>query len=152
MSILDNDIDKQILQHQQKIEELERLKKDHEKKLEGIAEFEVEIKRLCNQRSLTEEELYASRSAQIEEWIIAMSRSESPSSLYTNLKKHFERAIARGGKKEKKSVLPKPKLAIGTYRNPATNEKIEKIKRNPRTLDQWIEEYGFEVVRTWKES
>lgn len=152
MSILDNDIDKQIQQHQQKIHELEQMKIDHEKKLEGIKEFDVEIKRLCNQSSLSEEELYASRSTQIEEWIVGMSRLESPSSIYTSLKKHFERAAARAGKKDKKSTLPKPKLAVGTYRNPATNEKVEKIKRNPRTLDQWIEEYGFEVVRTWKES
>jgi len=146
-----NDIDKQIQQHQQKIEELEQLKKDQEKKLEGLKEFDEAIKRLCNQSALAEEELYVSRSAQIEAWITSMAKEESPSSIYGNLKRHFEKALARDTRKgEKKSSLPKPKLAVGTYRNPATQEKVEKIKRNPRQLDQWIEEYGFQTVRTWK--
>lgn len=151
MSALDQDIDKQIQQHQQRIAELEQLKKDHEKKLEGLKEFDLAVKRLCNQNSLTEAELYVSRSEQIEAWIVEMSRQESPSGIYNNLKKHFERSMNRAGKREKKSSLPKPKLAVGIYRNPATHEKVEKIKRNPRQLDQWIAEYGFETVRTWKE-
>jgi len=81
-----------------------------------------------------------------------MAKEEVPSSIYNNLKRHFEKSIARDGRKgeKKSSSLPKPKLAVGTYRNPATQEKVEKIKRNPRQLDQWIEEYGFQTVRTWK--
>lgn len=156
MSVFDQDIDKQIRQHQQQIAELEQLKKDQEKKIEGIKEFDVAIKRLCNQSALTEEELYVSRSEQIENWLVAMAKSDAPSSIYSNLKRHFEKAIARearlGSKKadKKASTLPKPKLAVGTYRNPATQEKVEKIKRNPRQLDQWIEEHGLQVVRTWK--
>ncbi|MEK9714095.1 MAG: hypothetical protein VW258_16150 [Thalassolituus sp.] len=151
MSVFDQDIDKQIRQHQQKIEELEQLKKDQEKKVEGLKEFDVVIKRICNQNALTENELYVSRSAQIEEWIKGMANEAAPSSIYNNLKRHFEKAIGRDAKKgEKKSSLPKPKLAVGTYRNTATHEKVEKIKRNPRQLDQWIEEYGFQTVRTWK--
>lgn len=152
MNAFASDIDKQIKQHQQQIEELERLKIAQEEKFEGLVEFDTEIKRLCNQRSLTEAELYVSRSTQIEEWIIGMSKEAAPSSIYTSLRKHFEKVIQREGKASSKpSTLPKPKLAVGTYRNPATNERIEKVKRNPRQLDEWISEYGFEVVRTWKE-
>ena len=61
MTAFASDIDKQIQQHQQKIEELEVLKKAQAKKLEGIQEFDEQIKRLCNQNSLTEDELYVSR-------------------------------------------------------------------------------------------
>lgn len=151
MTAFAGDIDKQILQHQQKIVELEQLKKDQEKKLEGLQEFDAYIKRLCNESSLTESELYVSRSEQIEAWITAMAKEAAPSSIYASLKRHFEKAIAKDSRKtEKKSSLPKPKLPIGIYQNPATNEKVEKIKRNPRQLDQWIEEYGFQMVRTWK--
>ncbi|UTW47132.1 hypothetical protein [Bacterioplanoides sp. SCSIO 12839] len=156
MSVFATDIDKQIQQHQQKIEELEKLKVDQEQKFEGIKEFDVQIKRLCNQNSLTENELYVSRSEQIEAWLISMAKADAPSSIYKNLKKHFEKVIARearnGGKAEKVSSLPKPKLAVGVYQNPATSEKVEKIKRNPRQLDEWIAEYGFEIVKTWKVS
>lgn len=153
MNAFASDIDKQIQQHQQQIEELERLKVEQEEKFEGLVEFDNEIKRLCNQRSLSEAELYVSRSSQIEDWIISMAKDKAPSSIYLSLKKHFDKIIQREGKGKpaKESTLPKPKLAVGAYRNPATHERVEKVKRNPRILDEWINEYGFEIVRTWKE-
>lgn len=151
VSILNTDIDKQIEQHQLKIQELEQLKKDHEKKLEGVKEFNDEILRLCGEKSLSESELYASRSEQIEAWLLDMSRQDAPSSIYANLKKHFERVSTRGGKKEKKPAVDKPKLAVGKYRNPETSELVEKIKRNPRQLDEWIRDFGLETVQSWKE-
>ena len=153
MSVFDLDIDKQIKQHQQKIQELEALRKTHEKKLEGIKEFDETIKRLVNQSSLTEDELYVSRSEQIENWITGMAKQDNPSSIYMNLRKHFTRTGPRTGKavkEEKESSLPKPKLPVGTYVHPYTHQKVVKVKRNPRELDQWIEEHGFAMVRTWK--
>jgi hypothetical protein len=62
----------------------------------------------------------------------------------------LKKEARKEGKKEKTSTLPKPKLEVGRYKNPATHEIIEKIKRNPRQLEDWINEYGFETVRTWK--
>ena len=83
---------------------------------------------------------------------LAASKTIWPIWFILSLKRHFEKALSKDGRKvaKKPSTLPKPKLAVGTYKNPATNEKVEKIKRNPRQLDQWIEEYGFQTVRTWK--
>ena len=75
MSVFDQDIDKKIRQHQQQIAELEQLKKDQEKKIEGLKEFDVAIKRLCNQNALTEDELYVSRSEQIEAWLVGMAKA-----------------------------------------------------------------------------
>ncbi|QQD23684.1 hypothetical protein GJQ55_03920 [Venatoribacter cucullus] len=153
MSVFDLDIDKQIKQHQQKIQELEALRITHEKKLEGVKEFAEQIQRLCNQNNLTEEELYVSRSEQIENWIVGMAKQDNPSSIYQNLRKHFARTAPRGpraAKEEKTSSLPKPKLAVGTYEHPVSHQRVTKVKRNPRELDQWIEEFGFAVVRTWK--
>lgn len=150
MSIFDLDIDKQIKKHQQKIQELEALRASHEKKLEGIKEFDLEIQRLCNENSLTEAELYVSRSEQIEAWIVGMAKKDNPSSIYENLAKHFARVAARGDKKAGKSSLPKPKLAVGVYEHPVTRERIEKKRRNPRQLDQWIQEHGLATVRSWK--
>lgn len=150
MNAFDIDIDKQIKQHQQKIEELEQMRVAYEKKLEGFKEFDIAIKRLCNENSLTEEELYVSRSEQIEQWIIGLSKQTNPSSIYLNLSKHFARRVPKSRKEKKESSLPKPRLAVGTYQHPVTKERIEKIKRNPRELDQWIAEHGLQVVRTWK--
>ncbi|GGY44335.1 hypothetical protein GCM10011297_16600 [Bacterioplanes sanyensis] len=149
MSVFSEDIDKKIQLHKQKIEELEALKIEQEKKLEGIKEFDTIVRRLCNQNGLSEHELFVARAAEIEKWIISMASQEAPSSIYTNLQKHFEKVANKKGN-SKPSTLPKPKLAVGTYKNPATQEKVEKIKRNPKLLDQWIDEYGFATVKTWK--
>ena len=104
--------------------------------------------------ALTEAELYVSRGDQIISWIEALGQDDRPGRIYETLKKHFEKVLKKEarkeGKKEKTSTLPKPKLEVGRYKNPATHEIIEKIKRNPRQLEDWINEYGFETVRTWK--
>ena len=154
MSAIQHELDKEIELHKKKIAELEQLKLDQEKKIEGFNEFDQTIKRLCNNMALTEAELYVSRGDQIVSWIHDLAKTDNPGRIYETLKKHFEKELKKDSKKEgrkaKPSSLPKPKLAIGRYRNPATQEVIEKIKRNPKPLDEWIEEYGFEVVRTWK--
>ena len=154
MSAIQQELDKEIELHKKKIAELEQLKLDQEKKMEGLHEFDQTIKRLCNTMALTEAELYASRGDEIVAWVQTLSRAENPGRIYETLKKHFEKALKKDQKRESKetkvSTLPKPKLSVGRYKNPATNEVIEKIKRNPKPLDEWINEYGFEVVRTWK--
>lgn len=158
MSAIQQELDKEIELHKKKIAELEQLKIDQEKKIEGFTEFDQTIKRLCNQMALTEAELYVSRGDQILDWIQSLGKAENPGRIYEGLKKHFEKVLKKdsrkgagnGGRKEKVSTLPKPKLPVGRYKNPATHEAVEKIKRNPRQLDEWINEYGFEVVRTWK--
>ncbi|OUS40940.1 hypothetical protein A9R00_03480 [Oleispira antarctica] len=154
MSAIQQELDKEIEQHKKKIAELEQLKLDQDKKIVGFDEFDQTIKRLCNQMALTEAELYVSRGDQILDWIQNLAKAENPGRIYESLKKHFEKELKKEGRKEEKKVkvssLPKPKLAIGRYKNPATHESIEKIKRNPRQLDEWINEYGFETVRTWK--
>lgn len=154
MSAIQQELDKEIELHKKKIVELEQLKLDQEKKVEGFNEFEQTIKRLCNQMALTEAELYVSRGDQILAWIEGMGKAEKPGRIYDTLKKHFEKVLKKDsrkeGRKEKVSTLPKPKLPVGRYKNPANHETIEKIKRNPRQLEDWINEYGFETVRTWK--
>lgn len=150
VSAIQQELDKEIELHKKKIAELEQMKLDQEKKIEGFTEFDQTIKRLCNQMALTEAELYVSRGDQILNWIQDLGKAEKPGRIYETLKKHFEKALKKEGRKEKTSSLPKPKLPVGRYKNPATHETIEKIKRNPRQLEDWINEYGFEVVRTWK--
>ena len=154
MSGIQQELDKEIELHKKKIAELEQLKLDQEKKIVGFTEFDQTIQRLCNQMALTEAELYVSRGDQIVNWLQELGKTERPGRIYETLKKHFEKALKKDdrkeARKEKVSALPKPKLAVGRYRNPATHESIEKIKRNPRQLEDWIGEHGFDTVRTWK--
>lgn len=150
MNVFDAEIDKQIRRLEDEILQLEQQRLDNAKKIEGIQEFDAIITRLCEEKSLTENELYVSRSEQIEEWITGMAKQTHPSSIYLNLTKHFARRGPRATKPKKESSLPKPRLAVGTYEHPYTKERIEKVKRNPRLLDEWINEHGLAIVRTWK--
>lgn len=158
MSPFDSDIDKQISGFHQKIKELEELKVLQAQKLESIKEFQDMVQRLTNQYGVEEGELYVARSMQILEWIKGMSRMSDKPSIYSNLKDHFEKVArleerkgAKSGKiSSKKSINTEPKLIVGTYRNPATGENIEKIKRTPKGLMEWVMDHGFETVSSWK--
>ena len=154
MRAIQQELDKEIELHKKKIAELEQLKLDQEKKIEGFVEFDQTIKRLCNNMALTEAELYVSRGDQIISWIEALGQDDRPGRIYESLKKHFAKALKKearkNGKKEKVSTLLKPKLVVGRYKNPVTHEVIEKVKRNPRQLEDWINEFGFETVSAWK--
>ena len=95
MSAIQQELDKEIELHKKKIVELEQLKLDQEKKVEGFNEFEQTIKRLCNQMALTEAELYVSRGDQILAWIEGMGKAEKPGRIYDTLKKHFEKVLKK---------------------------------------------------------
>ena len=49
---IQQELDKEIELHKKKIAELEQLKLDQEKKIEGFTEFDQTIQRLCNQMAL----------------------------------------------------------------------------------------------------
>lgn len=150
------DINSEIEILRQKIEVLEQQKLAHSKKFDGLAEFDREMKRIKNDFFLTESEIFAYKSDQIEKWITEMSSKANPSFIHQNLKKHFEKIIVKEQKKEDKAAKKpkannedKPKLKVGAYRNPFTLELIEKKRRNPRELDEWLKEHGFSVVSLW---
>lgn len=148
---LDTNIDDLIAAEQEKLEQLMLAKKEIEEKKEMLKEVAAEFDSIFEKYGITENEYYAFISENLEAWI--KEASETP--LYDSLSKHFEKQANKAEKNsavEKTSSLPKPKLKVGTYRNPATGEAVQKIKRSPKILDQWIEEYGFAVVRTWKAS
>lgn len=156
MSPFDSEIDKQISGFHQKIKELEELKILQAQKLESIKEFQNTIQRLTNQQGVEEGELYVSRAMQIQEWIKSMSRMTDKPSIYNSLKEHFAkvaRTEERKGAKNtaKKPVNTEPKLLVGIYRNPTTGESIEKIKRTPKGLMDWVMDNGFETVSAWKQ-
>ena len=152
---LDKDYDKQIDDLRRKMEELEKLKHMHVKKLEGVQKFNEMMEQLVREYSMSESELWVARSESVVNWIKA-SGKEDPPLFWRNLKEYFAgviereaKASKRGPKKKEKDPINNPTLPTGVYRNPFTSEKIEKKRRNPKQLDAWIEEFGFTEVRTW---
>lgn len=147
--ILDTNIDELIAAEEQKIERLKIAKKELEAKREALKDITSEFDSIMENHGITENDYFSSIAGELESWVL-----ESPdSAIYKSLAKHFGKQAAKAEKMptaEKKSTLPKPKLKVGSYRNPATGETVQKIKRSPKILDQWIEEYGFAIVRTWK--
>lgn len=146
MSILNKELDKQIQSYQEKIRELEAKKLERNKKIKVLEELNAYIEKYSNEQSVSYDEIYESHSKSIEKWIVNMSKQEVVCDIYYALQKHFQKVPA----KPKKIQINKPRLLIGKYKNPFTQESIEKIKRNPKKLDDWIEEYGLETVQSWK--
>lgn len=146
MSILNKDLDKQIQSYQEKIRELEAKKLEQDKKIKALEELNAYIEKYTHAQLISLNELYESQSKSIEKWIVSMGKQESSCDLYHALQKHFQKTPT----KPKKKPINKPRLLIGQYKSPFTQESIEKIKRNPKKLDDWIEEYGLETVQSWK--
>ena len=146
---LNTNIDDLIAAEQKKLEQLMLAKKELDAKREALKEVSAEFNSIYEKYGITENEYFASIADNLEEWI----KDSVDAPIYQSLAKHFERQankVEKAPAAEKTSSLPKPKLKVGTYRNPATGETVAKIKRSPKILDQWIEEYGFAIVRTWK--
>lgn len=155
---LDKDYDKQIADLRRKMEELEQLKNMHVRKLEGVQRFQDLVATLVKDYSMTESELFVSRADAIVGWIKAAGKESSDRPLfwcqlrdyYASVIEKEEKPQKRGGRKSAASTLKEPTLPTGVYRNPFSGEKIEKKRRNPKMLDQWIAEFGFSEVRSWQ--
>lgn len=150
---LEKDYDKQIAELRRKMEELETLKNMHVKKLEGVQRFQELVATLVNQYGLTESELFVSRADAIVAWIKASGKDDPPV-YWRQLRDYFAQVAEKEGKparrgRKGKDPVNNPVLPTGVYRNPFSGEKIEKKRRNPKQLDQWIEEFGFTEVRSW---
>ena len=148
-NFLGTNIDELIAAEEKKIEQLKLAKKEQDEKQEALKELTSEFESILENYGVTEAEYFATISEKLELWV----RDSEGSAIYSSLSKHFEKQANKADKAladPKVSSLPKPKLKVGTYRNPATGETVQKIKRSPKILDQWIEEYGFAIVRTWK--
>lgn len=153
---LDKDYDHQLAELRRKMEEIEKLKNMHVRKLEGLQRFQDLVATLGRDFDLSEQELFVARADAIVDWIKAAAKGGGEPPLYwQQLRDYFASAASkpakagkRGAKKEK-DPINNPTLPTGVYRNPFTNERIEKKRRNPKQLDNWIDEFGFTEVRSW---
>lgn len=147
------EIDRKIEAFKSEIEKLEAERAAQAKKLEGFKAFENDIERVCRDYGVSREELFLSQGDYIVDWVKSLNKLSERPEAYNELKAYFARVIAREGNTRKspaRKASKGPKLEVGTYKNPETGETIEKIKRNPKTLDEWIAEHGIDKVRSWK--
>lgn len=153
---LDKDYDHQLAELRRKMEEIEKLKNMHVRKLEGLQRFQELVATLGRDFDLSEQELFVARADAIVDWIKGAAKGGGEPPLYwQQLRDYFASAASkpakagkRGAKKEK-DPINNPTLPTGVYRNPFTSERIEKKRRNPKQLDNWIDEFGFTEVRSW---
>lgn len=151
---LEQDYDKQIAELLRKKDELERLKTMHVKKLEGVQKFQDLVAELVREYDLSESELFVTRSEAIVAWIKASAKDEPP--LYwRQLRDYFagvvekEQKPSRRGAAKARDPINNPTLPTGVYKHPFSGERVEKKRRNPKQLDEWIAEFGFTEVRSW---
>jgi len=146
------DIDQKIADYKKEIAKLETHKELQAKKVEGFKAFSKAIDQFCTDYGVSQEELFLSQSDRLLAVIKLLSKRQPRPDLVADLKAYFVRLAQREGisKKASSKQPAGPRLAVGTYRNPNTGESIEKIKRNPKTLDLWLAEHGFAKVQSWK--
>lgn len=149
-------IEQQIAEHQAKIEALQEQMAQAERKKEGVIAFDKALVNLAAEYQMEEEELYVARAEQIVDWLVGQLNDEDAPDYIKSLKARVARALKKGGETPRRtrrasSAKPEePKLEVGHYRNPYTGGTVEKKKRNPKQLNQWIEEHGLEEVKKWK--
>ncbi|MFV8784311.1 hypothetical protein ACNKU7_17975 [Microbulbifer sp. SA54] len=150
-------IEQQIAEHQAKIEELQQQMAAAERKKQGVIAFDKALLNLAAEYEVEEEELYVARGEQIVEWLVGQLDNEDAPDFIRTLKARVARNLKREGESPRRgkgraasSKPSEPKLETGHYRNPYTNATIEKKKRNPKQLNQWVAEHGLEKVQSWK--
>lgn len=150
-------IEQQIAEHQAKIEELQEQMAKAERKKQGVIAFDKALINLAAEYEMEEEELYSARGEQIVDWLVGQLSDEDAPDYVRSLKARVARALKREGEAPRKTTRraatnkpAEPKLETGHYRNPYTNATIEKKKRNPKQLNQWVAEHGLEKVQSWK--
>lgn len=148
-------IEQQIAEHQARIEELQEQKAQAERKKEGVIAFDKALVNIAAEYQMEEEELYVARGEEIVEWLVGQLNDEDAPDFVQTLKARVARTLKKSGspRRSRRAAPAKsgePKLDVGHYRNPYTGGTVEKKKRNPKQLNQWIEEYGLETVKEWK--
>ncbi|GMG87981.1 hypothetical protein [Biformimicrobium ophioploci] len=154
-----DNIEQQIAEHKAKIEFLEEQKQKAELRKQGLIAFDKALVNLAAEYKMEEHEFYDARGGDIVEWLLGqLNNAEAPEYIST-LKARVARVVKReeGGAPKrvskangKAAKAPEPKLEVGSYRNPYTKNVIEKKKRNPKELNEWVEKYGLKIVQGWK--
>ncbi|PTY36881.1 hypothetical protein BGP77_06240 [Saccharospirillum sp. MSK14-1] len=148
--MLDPDLDKKIQEHEAKIEELRKQKEAQAKRMEGFEQYQEEVRKLFDEYGISEYDIFTARSKAIIEWVKAQGKKADKPEFYEELQAYFARVGGvKGARKKAAKASTGPKLAIGTYENPNTGERVEKKRRNPKPLDVWIEEHGIDTVQGW---
>ncbi|MFS1523987.1 hypothetical protein ACL7TT_07715 [Microbulbifer sp. 2304DJ12-6] len=150
-------LEQQIAEHQAKIEELQEQMAQAERIKEGVIAFDKALVNLAAEYRMEEEDFFAARGDLVVEWLVSQLNDENAPDYIQTLKsrvaRHLKReggAPRRGRRVASASKTAEPKLETGHYRNPYTGATVEKKKRNPKALNQWIDEYELDTVREWK--
>lgn len=151
--MLDLEIDKKISEVEGKLEELRKQKESQAKRMQGFEEYDEAVRKLFDEYGISEYDIFTVRAKAIVEWVKAQGKKADKPEFYDELHAYFARVggtkVSRKKAKASSKTGNEVKLELGVYENPKTGEKIEKKRRNPKTLDLWLEEFGVETVQTW---
>lgn len=149
-------IEQQIAEHQAKIEELQQQREQVERKKQGVIAFDKALINLAAEYDMAEEEFFVARAEEMVNWLVGQLNQEDAPDYIQTLKSRVARSLKREGdspRRTRRAVAAKssePKLETGHYRNPYTGATVEKKKRNPKQLNDWIAEHDLETVKSWK--
>ena len=147
-----NNFEAQIDELKRQLADLELKKQAEDKRLEGLEFLDGHLQDFYDEYQLSEEDLLNYKRENIAKWIKSMESLEERPAIFADLQSFFVR-VASGKKRRGSAAKPTgPRLEVGLYLNPYTQEQVKKVKRNPRLLDQWIEQYGLSTVQSWKQA
>jgi len=150
--MFDQDLDLKIKEHEEKIEELRLLKEAQAKRQEGYDLYHEQVRTLFDEFGISEYDIFDVRAKAIVDWLKAHGKKADRPEFFDDLQSYFAKQNSKGTRKSSKPTKPSgPRLEIGIYVHPNTGERIEKKRRNPKTLDEWIEAFGIEEVAQWRE-
>lgn len=150
-------IDAEMGALQKQIQELERRRTMHGKKMKAVGKVREQLAKLLADEGLQEAELFTIISDRIVVWLKASAPAagQSAPSYWIELQEYFgaqgksvKRAPATKRSRAVPEGMPAP-LRAGLYRNPHTGASVQKIRRPPAMLASWCEQYGLEEVRSW---
>jgi hypothetical protein len=152
--MFDQDLDLKIKEHEEKIEELRHLKEAQANRQKGYDLYHEQVRSLFDEYGISEYDIFDARAKAIVDWLKAHGKKTDTPAFFDELQAYFARQDGnKATRKKVKADKPAgPKLAIGIYVHPNTGERIEKKRRNPKTLDEWIEAFGIEEVAQWREA
>lgn len=156
-------IEQQIAQHQAQIQQLEEQRVLVERKKQAVIACDKALINLAAEYGVEEVDLYVARGDQMVDWLVSQLDDEDAPEYIQSLRSRVARQLKRetdaprrgrrAGSKARVNGSQKPtepKLETGHYQNPYNGATVEKKKRNPKPLTQWIEEHGLDTVKTWK--
>lgn len=158
---LNQTIEEQISDLEKQLADLKTAKEQEARKRAGLDRYDAVLSTFLSETGLTEGEVFLARSEQLVTWLKAVAKQDFQPKVFEELRALFA-SLPKEGSRKRAAAKPAGKakpvkgktdgLSTGLYVNPQTGESVEKKRRNPKELEQWVTQHGLSTVQGWKQA